>query len=1037
MKEKIKDFFNGIFAYDQPAIRIEPAELVLELEPWETAQGSFVVSSRDERRIKGFVHTRIPGMVLRGDGFFARAVRVEYTYQPQCLKEGERTEGRIWLETSAGEYALPVKVQIKGREAEEEPEEELPILLAGEKELPVYRMGKGQSDEWKAKRQTEKSLAGIQIVLEQERKEAISRQEADEQLRALTDSLTRTDPESVLYPLLDAWVMLREGRKEEAGQILKKYEKTRLLQQKELPVRAVFLYVNSLYQEDEEVTAQAVSQFQRLYQKQPENWMVTAFLLELDRKLWENVRVRYMVLERQYRAGTRNRLLYQEAYSVLKEDMALFTRLDRFTLQVFGWAASCGILTEEAAQHVAVQAVRMKGWSPLAARLLKTCYEVHPSKETVGAVCSLYIRGQRTDAEAFQWYERGVEWDAKITNLYEYFIYALPENYHRLLPRQVLLYFHYHNTLSSRQKTEFYCNLIRYGTPGEPVFEEHQRLLQEFLLEQLRERKLNEPLSWLYGRCLLAETLEMRDLEALADLLFLQKITCREKRIRQVEVRCEQLEETISVPLTGGCACVPVYTEDAEIILVDEQGKRRRKTVAYERKRLMIEPRFLQLCAGKLKDHLGLNLYLLDGKGRHRLNRENQSLAWKLLEDGRVRESYRQQLKIELLDYERKHRRLDQINERLMFSDKEVMRLSRTCQASYIETLILLKKDGDAIRLLWKTGCRKTDAKLLLRLLERLMEEGRTSKNLLMPLAEQVFEKGFYTEQTVALLAERGTGDTGELLRLWKAAEQFGLLLPDLEEHVVAQALFTERYVCEVFPVFSAMDDRGGESVLGMAYLNYLCWLDFVKGQDVPEGMFGSLEHHLLWEDPLHETAVLSWLKQLSVLLLLTDAQKRLAKKFMEDLAAGKKRFAFMQNLLPCMEENGRPADQAVVEYRCNPGHKVVLHYVLEYHGRKSFDYVAERLYPVCGGVFVRSFVLFFGERLTWFITETAKDGTEISTECRTIENQEEHVTGDSRYSRLCRMQCALDRRQDRSLKQMMEEYEELTELAEREFRVR
>lgn len=58
MKEKIKDFFNGIFAYDQPAIRIEPAELVLELEPWETAQGSFVVSSRDERRIKGLY---IPG----------------------------------------------------------------------------------------------------------------------------------------------------------------------------------------------------------------------------------------------------------------------------------------------------------------------------------------------------------------------------------------------------------------------------------------------------------------------------------------------------------------------------------------------------------------------------------------------------------------------------------------------------------------------------------------------------------------------------------------------------------------------------------------------------------------------------------------------------------------------------------------------------------------------------------------------------------------------------------------------------------------
>lgn len=1016
---------------------MEPEELILEPEPWETVEGSFVITSSDERRIKGYAHTRIPGMSLRGDSFFARAARVEYTYQPQCLKDGERLDGRIWFETSAGEYELPVKVRVKSRAPQEEPEEELPILLAGEAELPVFRMGRGRSDEWKAKRRTEDALARLQIVLEKERREAISGQEANEELRTLIDSLTATDPESPLFPLLDAWVMLREDRREEAGWILKKYEKTRLLQQKEMPVRAVFLYVNSLFWADEEVTALAVSQLQRVYQKHPENWMVTAFLLELDAKLWENVRIRYMVLDRQYRAGTRNRLLYQEAFSVLKEDMALFNKLDRFTLQVFGWAASRGLLTKEAAQAVAAQAVRIKRWSPLAARLLKACYQVYPSRETAGAVCSVYIRGQRTDAEAFKWYERGVEWDAKITNLYEYFIYALPKDYQKLLPRQVLLYFHYHNTLSSQQKTEFYCNLVRYGMPGEPVYEEHRRFLQEFLLEQLRERKLNESLAWLYGRCLLAETLEKKLLEALADVLFLQRITCQEKRIRQVEVRHEQLEEMISVPMTGGCACIPVYTEDAEIFLVDEWGKRHRKTVPYERKRLMIEPKFLQLCTGKLKDHLGLNLYLLDGKGRHRLSGENLTLAWKLLEDGRIRESYRQQLKIELLNYERKHRGLEQINERLLFSDGEVLRLSRKHQASYIETLILLKKGGDAIRLLWKTGCREVDAKLLLRLLERLMEDGQTSRNLLLPLAEQVFDIGLYTGRIIRLLAERGQGDTRELLKLWEAGEQFGLSLPELEEHMVAQALFTERYVCEVFPAFLSMDDRGGESVLGIAYLNYLCWLDFVKGQEVPEGMFDSLEHHLLWEDHLHETAVLSWLKQVSVLLLLTDAQKRLAKKFLEELTARNKRFAFMQKLLPCMEEQGRPADQAVVEYRCDPRHKVVLYYVLEYHGRKSFDYVAERLYPVYGGVFLRSFVLFYGERLTWFITETTEDGKEISTECRTTENREEHVTGDSRYSRLCRMQCALDCRRDRALKRMMEEYEELTELAEKRFHVR
>ena len=28
------------------------------------------------------------------------------------------------------------------------------------------------------------------------------------------------------------------------------------------------------------------------------------------------------------------------------------------------------------------------------------------------------------------------------------------------------------------------------------------------------------------------------------------------------------------------------------------------------------------------------------------------------------------------------------------------------------------------------------------------------------------------------------------------------------------------------------------------------------------------------------------------------------------------------------------------------------------------------QLFPVCGGIFVKSFPLFYGERLTWFFTE-------------------------------------------------------------------
>lgn len=1034
MKDKIIDFSNGIFTWNQVKLKIEPQELVLELEAGKAAGGSFVIHSCDERRVKGILYHRIPGLTLKNQNFFGRAARIEYVCEPRHLRPGERLEDRIWLETNAGEYELPVRISVRPAEKKAEPEETwLPPAPESPAPERTFRKGPGRSEEWKKRRRQEWALVQIPIWLEKEKRRGCTGKEATAGLRALADELLELDKDSALYPLLDAWVMLREDRREEAGWILRKYERTRLFQQRDLKIRAVFLYVNSLFRKDPEQTAANAAQIRKLYLKQPENWMLAWFLLELDEKLRERSRTRYLVLERQFRTGTRNRLLYQEAWELLRDDPALFARLDGFTMQTFYWAASHGLLTAEAAEAAAAQAGRLKRWSPLAARFLKACYQVSPSKETAGAVCSIYIRGHRIDEEAFVWYQKGVELDAKITNLYEYFMYALPENYPKLLPRQIILYFTYHNTLTNHQKTAFYCNLVKYGAFNEPDFEGHKRKLQEFLMKQLKERRINEQLAWLYGRKLLVETLDQDMLEALADILFLRKLTCREKRMRQVEVSYEQLEQTFTAPLSGGCAYIPIYTPGAKIVLLDEQGRRYRQTVPYDLKRLLVEPAFLQVCTAKLKDHLGLNLYLLDGNGTHKLKSENVETAWRLAGDERVSESYRQELQLELLAYERKHHRLERMDERLRI--RNVDSLSRKGQAAYIENFILLKQDEEAFRLLTDTGCMEVDSKLLLRLLSRLLAEGKAPRDALLPHARRVFEAGIYTESVIGLLAMEGRGSTRELLDLWKAGNQFGLSFPELEEQLVVQALFTEQFLSEVFPVFQSMDDRGADPVLLSAWLNYVSWLDFVKGQEAPEGLFDSLEHHLLWEDRLAEVCSLSYLKQLSVLLLLTDVQKRLVLKLSKELGAKGHRFAFLKKLYPYMERVERPDDQVVVEYRCDPGHKVILHYVLEYHGKKTFDYVTEQLFPVCGGVFTRSFILFYGERLTWFFTEEEDDGTSISTVSRTVENREEHVSGVSRYERLCRMQRALDHQQERPLRRMMTEYEELTELSEERFR--
>ena len=48
MKEKIIDFSNGIFSYDQVRLTTEPERIEIELDPGKGVKGDLIVSSQDE-----------------------------------------------------------------------------------------------------------------------------------------------------------------------------------------------------------------------------------------------------------------------------------------------------------------------------------------------------------------------------------------------------------------------------------------------------------------------------------------------------------------------------------------------------------------------------------------------------------------------------------------------------------------------------------------------------------------------------------------------------------------------------------------------------------------------------------------------------------------------------------------------------------------------------------------------------------------------------------------------------------------------------
>ena len=187
MKEKIMDLFNGVFVYRQLELTIEPSELVLKVKKGETFRGSFVISSCDERRVKGIVCARIPGMVFRDDGFFARNSRIEFTYTMQGLREGETLTEDIWLETNAGEYRIPVQITVDSGAKKVEEEQPLPELIELPQEIAILKKGKGRSEAWRAKRRQEAACVELCQILERERRKGCTKEDADICLRVVVD----------------------------------------------------------------------------------------------------------------------------------------------------------------------------------------------------------------------------------------------------------------------------------------------------------------------------------------------------------------------------------------------------------------------------------------------------------------------------------------------------------------------------------------------------------------------------------------------------------------------------------------------------------------------------------------------------------------------------------------------------------------------------------------------------------------------------------------------------------------------------------
>ena len=119
MKEKMERFARGEFDERLPKIELPKEPLCWEMEPEKVFTGYLLFRSENGVRIRGYVLCSDGNLKISTPQFYAKNVKIEFTYSSKNAVDGDKKRGKLILITNAGEFLVPFEVQIRNKSEEE------------------------------------------------------------------------------------------------------------------------------------------------------------------------------------------------------------------------------------------------------------------------------------------------------------------------------------------------------------------------------------------------------------------------------------------------------------------------------------------------------------------------------------------------------------------------------------------------------------------------------------------------------------------------------------------------------------------------------------------------------------------------------------------------------------------------------------------------------------------------------------------------------------------------------------------------------
>lgn len=827
-------------------------------------------------------------------------------------------------------------------------------------------------------------------------------------------------PDEHMYELMKAQAFIINRQRQEAKWILDDFKHSN--PDKKSPIWGYYLYLMTLLEREPSYIDNMTHEVELIFYENPDSVLLFWVLLFLRDQYFDDTAgklkdIKYWILR-----GCSSPYLYIEAYYLISQEPYLIKELSVFELRILSWAVKKKALTKDLAGAIFEAVDLAGGFDNRVYELLTAAYEICPEAEYVGIICSYLIKGHKNDTCFHKWFELGIENKLRLTGLYESYLITMDDRQISPVPKIIQMYFSFDNKLPYRKLAVLYNNIIAAKETEPEVYHKYRKAMGRFSMDQAQLRHIDDNLAVLYEDMLELGFINEELSAAFSDIIYTYKLIVFDKRIVRAIIYQNEMKEPQIVPVTDQCAYFELFSNDYVILFEDSRGYRYVKSISYRLQRLMDAEKYLDRCISLSPDR---PQYIVSHFKHVRDYSDFTKYDLKLFKpvfySESFSDSYKAVMGYRILKYCQLHDYEDYVRPFLQSINFDT--LQKDARKYLIDMLVSNRLYEKAYDMAMEYGIDMLAAASQVVLCENALKVQHVDDDFMVQLAISAFKTGKYSDLVLKYLCENYTGPTDELINLWHAADKFSISSMKLDERILEQGIYTQIEPEKISDIFMEYYKRAGNEKLILAYISLVAHGYLHSGRCKADFIFDIIEKRYIGNRTLNDACQLALLKHFAEKTDITQAELEIEDTLLKYYIYNNMYFDFFARLDYRLLEKYFLYDKAFLQYESTPGTHVVLHYSRDEDGE---EFNSEDMVEMYDGIYVKTFVIFFGELIRYYITEEHDNSIEVKESnrltCNNIPGDNDH----SRYNLINEMIISDTLSDETTLKSNIDEYKRL-----------